>query len=251
MNFIYLDEVDSTNNYAKKLLENKSDAELSSLNETVISANSQSAGRGRLNRDFFSPKGKGLYFSLIYLPQKQISNPAEITVASSLAICKSLEKFFNNTINLKIKWVNDLYLNDKKVGGILTEGILDNSLGKIAAYIIGIGININTSSFPEEISHKAASISKENLSPSEKKDLILKISQEVFNVCATEDKSQIFNEYKNRSFLINKTVTVHPIINSEESFLAKVIDITPEAKLKVQIQNNEIKELDSGEITLH
>lgn len=250
MNLIHLDKIDSTNNYAKNILEKTSFSDFFKLDKTIIYADEQTNGRGRLNREFFSPKNTGLYFSLIYIPKEKICDPAIITTTACVAVCKQLENFYNNSIECKIKWVNDIYLNNKKICGILTEGVFDSNSQKIGAFVIGIGINICTENYPDELKHKAGSISKDTLSEFDKQKLIKNISQNIFDYYDTIDKAEIFQEYKMRSFIINKKVTIHPIINSEDNYKAKVLDITDNAKLKILLDTGEIKTLDSGEISL-
>ena len=153
MKLVHLTTIDSTNAEALRLL--SAAQNVRDLDQTVIAADQQSAGRGRLKRAFYSPAKTGVYFTAIYAPSAPIEDPALLTACAAVAVCRSLKEFFN--ADAKIKWVNDIYLNNKKVCGILAEGHLGSD-GKIRAAAIGIGINIYPSDFPADISARAGAV---------------------------------------------------------------------------------------------
>ena len=133
-------ETDSTNTYAKKLLsengnlrdEHGSLTEAGKkLNKALFAAESQNAGKGRLGRSFCSPAKTGLYFSLIYAPEKGITNPAKLTAYAAVAVCRVLKKLFDITPG--IKWINDIFAGGKKICGILAEGFTNFETGSIEA----------------------------------------------------------------------------------------------------------------------
>ncbi len=126
--YYHFPTIDSTNNFAKINLKLFAQDTLS-----FITADEQTQGRGRFGNSWISPQGN-LYLSVVYFPQKSLS-AFRLTQAASLAVCMLLEKL---GVQSKIKWPNDLYVNEKKIGGILTEAFS-------SAYIIGIGLNINMS----------------------------------------------------------------------------------------------------------
>ncbi len=164
MKLVHFATIDSTNAEALRLLESagqKGAAALRVLDQTVIAADEQSAGRGRLKRAFYSPAKTGVYFTAIYVPSKNIEEPALLTASAAVAVCRSLKEFFG--ADAKIKWVNDVYVAGKKVCGILAEGHLGQD-GKIDAAAIGIGINIYPSDFPAEIAGRAGSVLPDNSS---------------------------------------------------------------------------------------
>lgn len=254
MRFIHFQTIDSTNSYAKKICQDSlTNKTISDLNGTIITAETQTAGRGRLGRQFYSPEKTGLYMSLIYIPQtaEQIPNPAVFTSTSAVSVCRILDKTFN--IQTKIKWVNDVYQNGKKICGILTEGVVNPTSGKIEAIIVGIGINIYTTDFPNEIKQRAGSIQtdKKNLN-----NIIPKLAEQIAAECirifdSNEQTRLALSEYRERSFLIGKNVTVHPVIdNADTDYTAIVKEITDDAKLIVQLPDNSTKALDSGEISI-
>ncbi len=252
-------EIDSTNTYAKKLLSQAGNLRLpdGSLTESgkkyhnsIICAESQTAGRGRLGRSFISPAKTGVYLSIIYAPQGGIKDPAKITAFSAVAVCRAVKELYG--IECQIKWINDIYLNGKKICGILTEGFTDFETGTIESAIIGIGINIRDNPAFEQnnVSQIAGSIE----AALDKKITRCKLAALIYaNVLKIleEDSATVISEYKKASFLIGKTITVHPIIGDDKStYTAKAIDIDQNASLIVELPNGTIKALSSGEVSL-
>ncbi|SOD20242.1 biotin--[acetyl-CoA-carboxylase] ligase [Pedobacter xixiisoli] len=152
-NLIKLSAVDSTNNYLKKLTSNSEP-----LPEgTVIMAEHQFAGRGQLDNVWHAAPGKNLTFSLLLRPnflavEKQFALNMLVSVALSNVLLKYLP------VGLSVKWPNDIYVGDKKIGGVLIENILVGS--KIKQSIIGIGLNINQSDFADDLNDRITSISQ-------------------------------------------------------------------------------------------
>ena len=140
-NFITLREVDSTNTYLKNILSNSKPVE-----GTVIMAESQYAGRGQHQNRWHSEPGKNLAFSILLNPVfLAIANQFDLTRVVSLGIYDALLPLIGE--NLKIKWPNDIYFNNSKLGGVLIENVLQGQ--KIKHSVIGIGLNINQENFPE------------------------------------------------------------------------------------------------------
>lgn len=239
-------QIDSTNTYAKKLLSNQT----TEMNYApgVIIAEEQTQGRGRLGRAFISPYKSGIYISIIYSPKGGITNPAIITASSAVAVCRSIKKLFGITPD--IKWINDLFINKKKVCGILTEGFTNFETGTIDSAIIGIGVNIsqNTKDFSPELLSIVGSIQKET--SVSRVELASQIAGQVLSILQ-EDSKSVIQEYKSMSFLIGKEVLVHPVIDQESSdYTAKVIDINSDASLVVSLPDGQTKVLNSGEVSL-
>lgn len=253
-------QIDSTNNYAKKLLsECGSLRNLSGrlteqgkkLHKAIITAETQTAGKGRLGRTFVSPKKTGVYISLIYAPEGGISEPAIITAFSAVAICRVLKKLYN--AQPSIKWINDIFINGKKVSGILTEGSANFETGQIESAVIGIGINIldNPEILNPEVSKIAGSILGNQDVTINRNQLIACVAGETFRVFE-EDPSKVIEEYKSLSFLIGQTIMVHPVIGEWNSvYQAKAIDITEKAGLVVELSDGSKRTLNSGEVSLH
>ena len=149
LEFYILDEVDSTNNYARELaLKGKSDL--------VVISETQNGGKGRLGRKFYSPKGAGLYMSLLCRPKMNVELAPLITSYTAVAVALAIDKLSGK--ETQIKWVNDIFMNGKKICGILTEAGFDFEGGTIDYAIIGIGVNALGLEFPDEIKDKATSI---------------------------------------------------------------------------------------------
>lgn len=241
-------EIDSTNTYAKKLL-----SENPSVKTAIIVAESQTAGRGRLGRTFYSPMNTGIYLSVIYSPEKGVTQPARLTASAAVAVCRAIKKIYN--VETSIKWINDIFANGKKISGILTEGFTNFETGMIESAVIGIGVNIkdNPEVFPDDVKKIAGSIlgdannADENLS---RCALAAEIAAQVLKIL-TENSCDVMNEYKKLSFLIGTEVEVFPIADGTESYHAKVIDIDENAGLVVELADGTKKILTSGEVSLH
>lgn len=260
----YFDIIDSTNSEAKRRLGAVPPEEYRLFHKTVLVAGEQTAGRGRLGRKFYSPGGTGLYFSLVYAAGS-VSDPGKITAVAAVAVCRAIKSVFN--VDAGIKWVNDIFVSGKKVCGILTEGIVNPLSGAVEAAVIGIGINIYFSSkMPEELSLRAGGICGSSLSSAgdenadggknaEMKDrLLCRIIENLVEILdgREEEFFSVMEEYKARSTLIGKTVTVSPVIDSRErQYDAVVTGITDDAQLVVRTSDGREKTLSSGEVTLH
>ena len=260
----YFDIIDSTNSEAKRRLGAVPPEEYRLFHKTVLVAGEQTAGRGRLGRKFYSPCGTGLYFSLVYAAGS-VSDPGKITAVAAVAVCRAIKSVFN--VDAGIKWVNDIFVSGKKVCGILTEGIVNPLSGAVEAAVIGIGINIYFSSkMPEELSLRAGGICGSSLSDAgdenadggknaEMKDrLLCRIIENLVEILDGREEAffSAMEEYKARSTLIGKTVTVSPVIDSRErQYDAVVTGITDDAQLVVRTSDGREKTLSSGEVTLH
>ncbi len=275
MKLVHFATIDSTNAEALRLLESagkKGAAALRGLDQTVIAADAQSAGRGRLKRAFYSPAKTGVYFTAIYVPSKNIEEPALLTASAAVAVCRSLKEFFG--ADAKIKWVNDVYVSGKKVCGILAEGHLGPD-GKIDAAAIGIGINIYPSDFPAEIAGRAGSVLPDTFGASNNReeaqeaaassdcktknqagdirlDLARDASQKLFDILSDASKTRAaLDEYAALSFIVGKTITVLPVIGDDNSaYAATVLGIDKKARLLVRLNDGSERALSSGEISI-
>lgn len=281
MDVTLFETIDSTNSHALRLIDGAtSSSELASLHGKIFVAKEQTAGRGRMNRPFYSPQKTGIYFTMIYVPEAADDttssgnvvsdnvtsevgasgdqscdlafSPAVFTATAGVCVCRVLEKMFG--VNCFIKWVNDIYIEDRKVCGILTEGRVDASKGCITAFVVGIGINLVTSNFPDEIKNRAGRVLK---TETELKDEVYtQIPLEVFGMFTeivkdAQKVAEAMAEYKKRSNLLGKTVTVSPVINSsEKNYEALVSDITQNALLVVRLPDGTTRTLDSGEVSV-
>ena len=229
---IRIKETVSTNSLAKELA-------LKGENEgTVIFAERQTGGRGRLGRSFFSPDGKGIYMSVILKPE----NPLLITSFASVAVLRAIKKICD--ADVKIKWVNDLYLNGKKICGILTEGVYQGEDLKYA--VLGIGINVKQAEFPDEIADIATSIENETGIEISVKELENQLVNELDNLYKTYTDGKFLEESRNASNVIGKEIKV---INGNDNFFAKAVGIDEKGGLVIEIAR-ERSVLYSGEISI-
>lgn len=256
LNFIKCFEtIDSTNLYAKQLLEKRDFAQdLYKFHKGLIVAANQSAGRGRLGRKFFSPKGHGVYFSMIYIEDTGIKDPAFFTAIAAVSVVRAIKELYN--ISCQIKWVNDIYLNNRKVCGILTQGVIPVYSNKVQAAIIGIGINITQDdSMPQELAIRATSLlENRNAAPVLRSYLVCHIMAEFFRIFETNSIMQAIYEYKELSLLKGHYVTVNPLAlgdNTTLTYKALVLDIDDNLHLVIQKEDGTILHLNSGEVSLH
>lgn len=243
-NFIIHKTVASTNIIARELAINGAES------GTVVIAEEQTSGYGRNGKSFFSPYGTGIYMSIILnlKKEKKIFNSSFITTAAAMAVSKSIEEISNE--NTQIKWVNDVFMNGKKVCGILTEGAFSFEDGKLDYAVIGIGVNVNfpKDGFPKELNNIAASInSKNNANSNTKSDirniLVAKILENLYDYYFND--VNFYEEYKKRSFLIGKKVSIN--INNKEH-IVKVLDIDKTFALVAEFQDGKIDKIVSGSI---
>lgn len=232
---IYLEEVDSTNTFAANLCRNGG-----KLPSAVV-AESQTNGSGRMGRKFFSPQKDGIYMTYI-LNTENVKTLNLITSAAGLAVAETLEKICN--IRTHIKWPNDIIVSSKKVCGILTKLITEN--GKIRFALIGIGINVTNSGFPDEIKDIATSLKIETGKTFDKHIIteLLVESLDKFFVEKILSEEEIVKEIKVRSCMLNKKVFVKS--ENREYF---AVDISPDGGLKV-LDGEEEKVIHNGEVEL-
>jgi BirA family biotin operon repressor/biotin-[acetyl-CoA-carboxylase] ligase len=230
--------IDSTNTQAKKMVTE------GTQHGTIITSEEQTAGRGRFDRKFFSPPKTGIYMTLILKPKKLVSDTQLITVATAVAVCRAVKKLTG--IDLDIKWVNDIFLNKKKIGGILTEATINFESGIAESLIVGIGINIKTKDkdFPGNIKKIATSLFHENLC---RNQLIAEIVNILIELCENLDDKKTINEYKKHSMVLGKQITYF-INNNKQT--GKVIDINDKGNLIIKLSDGKTVVLESGEVSI-
>lgn len=150
--FVY-DEIDSTNNEAKRKVISEN------LGHALYVADHQTAGRGRSGRSFYSPSSTGVYFTYTFTPSEGISLATHVTTKAGVCVARAIDELYHVTPS--IKWVNDIYVGSKKVCGILAEAVTGQVLN-MGSIVVGIGINISTEDFPDDISNRAGAISKDS-----------------------------------------------------------------------------------------
>ncbi len=231
---ILLYETDSTNSYAKELAKN------GECDGTVIIAETQTNGRGRLGRVFQSPKGSGIYMSVIV---RKNFKP-DITACTAVAVAEAVDKVCGT--DTLIKWVNDIYLNEHKICGILTEA----SMSQNNYYaVIGIGLNVGSvkESFDSKLLKTASSIEDETGKKFNRSQICAEIINSLERHLEQIETRLFIEKYRKRSFLIGKEVTV---LKGSEERNACVLDIDENACLKVRYNDGSEEVLNSGEARL-
>ncbi len=215
------------------------------LEGTVIISEEQTKGKGRIGRQWYSKSKEGIWMSIILKPKIVPQKAPFITLIAGASIAKALN---NLGIETTIKWPNDIIINNKKIAGILTE--LSAEIERINYIILGIGINVKTMEFSQEISEIATSLYKEGHKIS-RVDIVRNILEEfekLYIKYINEDsKEEILNICRNYSAIIGKDVY---LIKGEEKELIRCLDINQEGNLVVQTKDSIIKEIISGEVSI-
>lgn len=227
--------IDSTNSEAKREISNGLEG------CAIFVAKEQTAGRGRHGRSFYSPNESGLYFSCVLHPNVSLSDSALLTSAAAVAVCEAIEGATKK--DPMIKWVNDIFIDSKKVCGILTEAVSDFESGKVEAVIIGIGINLTTEHFPEELSGIAASVGKIY----DRCKLIADIFIRLESICANLPDNSFMDSYRSHSLVLGRSIS---FTRNANSYTAKALAINDNGELEVETSEGERIILNSGEISI-
>ena len=243
----FFDEIDSTNNEAKRRIE---DLPLGSGGEKpfVLAAHSQTAGRGRVGRSFYSPKGTGIYLTVACPMSCRIAGQVTVTSKTAVAVSRAIEGYFG--IGCSIKWVNDIYVNDRKCCGILCEAVNDYENDRLRYAVIGVGINISTSDWPEEIAGTAGSLRKEPLSEEEFAGFAHRLAEEILKVIYEPDGDEM-EYYRSHSCVLGREIRFTEGTGDDTGAChALATGIDENGGLIVKTHDGRILTLDSGEITL-
>lgn len=239
-------QINSTNLYLKEQA-------TTMKSNCLIVAHAQSKGQGQRGKSFFSPANSGLYLSLLLKPCAYSTADAwKLTIMSAVAMSQALEEISEK--NIQLKWVNDLFIEGKKIGGILTESAIEKN--KLIWAIIGVGVNLYAPEhgFPDNLSSVASSLFpySNNHSPEQKNRIIASFLNYFYGFYKSKN-SHWFNEYKKRSCLIGKQIKIylnlHSSAKTKEQWV-KVLDIDDQGRLVVESINGEIFAYQNGEITL-
>lgn len=212
----------------------------------AIIAQSQSEGRGRSGRSFYSPADTGLYISVIQRPVIPAWQATKITTAAAVAACLAIEECTDSIP--QIKWVNDVYVGKRKVCGILTEASFSMETGELEWVVMGIGFNVYEpeGGFPEEIADIGGAIVSERT-----RDLRSRIAASFLKnfrgLCANLSASDFYDEYRKRSFLIGKEINV---MKAEGPVRAVAFGIDDECRLQVRYPDGTTESLSSGEVSV-
>lgn len=230
------EEIDSTNRVAKEL------AVKGAAEGTLVLAKRQSGGKGRLGRSFFSPEG-GIYMSMVLHPEVSADRALLITTCAAVAVARAIERVCDVTAG--IKWVNDIFVNGKKVCGILAEAGLNPDSAFPEYVVLGIGINVKKQSVPEDLKDIVGCLEDSGRTVL-KEDLISFVWEEFGELYRNLSTAVHMEEYKERSVLLGKEVTVYA---PDGDYRATVTDIDREGHLIISRAGRR-EELSFGEISV-
>lgn len=234
------EEIASTNTEAKKL------AEEGAVHGTVVTAEVQTAGRGRRGRHWISPKGQGIWCSLILKPAIEPGDGSMITLVAAIAVTKAIEQLTH--VSPGIKWPNDIVMSGRKVCGILTEMSLAGE--QVNYIIVGMGINVKKQEFPQELKQTATSLENELGEPISTEALFHKVLEnfeyyyELF--IQTMDLSFLQEEY--HKYLVNKDNQIR-VLDPKGAYEGVAIGINRRGELLVEKDKTLIK-VNSGEVSV-
>ena len=241
-NHIYwFETIDSTNTRAKEM------AAAGAPHGTVLIADQQTGGRGRMGRSFHSPAGSGIYLSVILRPECPANKLMHLTCATAVAAVEGIE----NATGLRpgIKWINDLVVGKKKLGGILTELSVGNN-GIVDYAIVGIGINCTQqrSDFPEDIRSIATSLLQCTAKNIDREFVIANILTSFSNICNNlQDISQILAEYRKNCITLGQEIS---LVRGDEIRYGTALDTDEAGALIVRFADGHIEAVNSGEVSI-
>ncbi|MBI5633696.1 MAG: biotin--[acetyl-CoA-carboxylase] ligase [Nitrospirae bacterium] len=236
------DSVESTNDVAMSLA-----AKGGIFPGTVIVADHQTRGKGRLGRTWESPAGKNIYLSLIIRPELEPRDTTMLTILAAVAGALALQRSCN--IAVSIKWPNDLVISDKKLGGILTEVRADPD--RVAVAVIGIGINVNMNSrnLPEAIRDTATSVRIVTGKNHQRNEIIIQLLGEFekwFSILKKEGKKPLLDAWRNNSSTLGRKVNV---VMRDVTWSGIAEDIDDSGMLILKMRSGERKTISTGDIS--
>ena len=234
--------IGSTNTTLKALAAEGAEAGL------ALIAEEQLMGRGRMGRSFYSPANSGLYMSLLLRPKIAAQEATRITACAAVAVAETVEELSGRPT--RIKWVNDVLLDGRKICGILTEASFDCESGELAYVIVGIGINITVpeGDFPEELRQIAGAAFDGASIPELRARLAAGVLDRLFHYAAELDSPACFEAYRARSLVLGKAVNL--LIPGREPEPAQVLGLNRDYSLRVRMPDDSERSVSSGEVSV-
>ena len=235
----YFTEITSTNDVAKEL------AAKGAKEGTIILAETQTLGKGRLGRRWLSPKG-GIWFSVILRPRISAKDSYQLTFMASVAVAQTIRKMFK--LNTEIKWPNDVLVNERKVCGILTEtSTRDDAVDSV---VIGIGVNVNVdlTSFPKDLRASITSLEAEVKREVKRERLLCALLEELenyYNMLQQKKFEFILEEWKSLTTLFGAYVEV---TSFEEKIKGLAVGVDENGALEVLLENGTVRKISSGDV---
>jgi len=237
---VLLDTVDSTNTVAKRM------AEEGAPDGTVVIARHQTAGRGRLGRSFFSPADSGLYMSVLLRPSLSPEDVSLLTPCAAVAVSEAIEGLSGK--KTAIKWVNDIFIDGKKVSGILTESAFTPDGTALSWVIVGIGVNITppAQKFPAELTSIASSV-LEHTDTDLRGTLAASILNRFMAYCPHLQDRFFYETYREKLLQLHRPVQ---ILRGNETTSGFCIDLDRDFRLLVHTMDGTITAVSSGEVSV-
>jgi BirA family biotin operon repressor/biotin-[acetyl-CoA-carboxylase] ligase len=242
MDIVHYRETDSTNTRARDL------AERDYPEGTLVIAENQTAGRGRMGRSWHSPAGMGICMSIILRPRLSPGDAPLITLMTAVAVAETLISLLH--LNVRIKWPNDILVGDKKMAGILTEMSVANDA--VRYVIMGLGMNVNTpfEILPDDISATATSVFIETGKRFERAEIVrtfLKLFEYYYQLLQGSGSEQILSRWKEHSGIIGQRIKVDAI---SSTFVGRVIDIDRSGALLLEDESGNVQSIISGDVSI-
>lgn len=226
----FFKSTDSTNNEAKRVIYQEE-------KPSIFLADEQTGGRGRLGRTFYSPSGESIYLSLLVKPNTNMG--LKITSYVAVAVCRAIESLTDK--KAEIKWVNDIFIDGKKVAGILCEGVSGFESNEIDAVVIGVGINCHVK-FPSELMDIAGNVLEDTSVT--RSELASKVIANILDILEELDNDKIMDEYRQKSLVLGKEIRYLEMNKWHEGVVTKILD---DGSLEI---NGGEKIINSGEVTI-
>ncbi|HEL9599167.1 TPA: bifunctional biotin--[acetyl-CoA-carboxylase] ligase/biotin operon repressor BirA [Streptococcus suis] len=200
----------------------------------------QNKAKGRFGRPFYASKSGGIYMSLRLSPNVPFLEFKPYTILAAAAVVKAIQSLCD--LDVQIKWVNDIYLGQKKVAGILTEAISSMENQRVTDVIIGVGINVHIDDFPKELQQSAGNLFDDQ-PPFTRNQLITAI----WKAFLETDEKELIALYKEKSLVVGQQVS---FVENQVEFRGTAIAVTDTGNLVIQLDNGKAKIISSGEISL-
>lgn len=232
-------ETDSTNNLAKER------AKCGYAEGHLILAEKQSAGKGRHGRAFYSPAHSGIYMSMVLRPKMSAERTSIITIMAAVAVCETLRSLYR--VDAKIKWVNDIYIGNQKICGILTEAGFEVESGNLEYAVLGIGINVFAAELPAELSEIVTFLSAHTDRTINVNEMIAQVWNRFEKYYTDDDFSKVLDSYRKESMVLGKQV----MFNKDGAACEAIaVDVDAYGGLVVRYSNGADETLRSGEISI-
>ena len=234
--------ISSTNTVLKRMAEEGAEEGL------CLIAEEQTAGKGRMGRSFYSPAGSGLYMSVLLRPKLSATDAVNITACAAVAVAEAIESLA--PVQARIKWVNDVYVEGRKVCGILTEASLDSATAAVNYLVVGIGINTRPpeGGFPADLQKIAGSVFGEEEIPGLRCRLAAAVLDRLLGYYEHLQERPWLEEYRKRSVVTGKEIRV--LMPGKEPENGTAIGIGDDFSLLVRMEDGTLRRLNSGEVSI-